>query len=80
MSTTSKSSDSLPALGVSPNSIPAMTDYTVSRSRVWDDADDLSIPDYLRRAYEDERRERGEPPKAVTCRIPRSALADTPLP
>jgi hypothetical protein len=46
-----------------------MTDYTVSRSRVWDDADDLSIPDYLRRAYEDERRERGEPPKAVTCRI-----------
>ena len=37
MSTTWKSSYQLPALGVSPNSIPKMTDGTVSRTRVWDD-------------------------------------------
>jgi hypothetical protein len=43
MSVTRKSSD-LPALGVDPNSIPAMTDNTVSRTRVWDDMANGRLP------------------------------------
>jgi hypothetical protein len=43
MNVTRKSSD-LPALGVSPNSIPAMTDHTVSRTRVWDDMASGRLP------------------------------------
>ncbi len=43
MSITRKSSD-LPALGIDPNSIPAMTDNTVSRSRVWEDMASGRLP------------------------------------
>ena len=44
MSVTRKSSDPLPALGVNPNSIPEMTDFTVSRTKVWNDMKDGTLP------------------------------------
>jgi hypothetical protein len=44
MSVTRKSSDSLPALGVNPNSIPEMTDHAVSRTRVWEDMKSGRLP------------------------------------
>jgi hypothetical protein len=47
MRITRNSSSDLPALGVDPNSIPAMTDHTISRSRVWDDMKRGRLPNKI---------------------------------